>query len=41
MIQLFDVKRKIKKLKREDTEIVEKYSKISKNTKEILGYAHI
>lgn len=34
MIQLFEVKKKIKKLKREDAELVEKYSKISKNTKE-------
>ena len=34
MIQLFEVKKKIKKLKREDAELVEKYSKISKKTKE-------
>ena len=34
MIQLFEVKKKIKKLKREDAELVEKYSKISNKTKE-------
>ena len=34
MIQLFEVKRKIKKLKREDKELIEKYSEISINTRE-------
>ena len=34
MIQLFEIKKNIKKLKREDAELVERYSKIAKYTKE-------